>query len=693
VTASAEKYLLARFLPLGGGHKLKKEPIIRSPFAIDPFETIFMTEEEKNNLYNRRMDQLKQPYTVVDVLTKIYNRDFYDDLQNDLSSSSFKFESIKEPSEGWFNSDIEVKNLKIVCVESVFGQPANNFIVDICCESEFKVVETDVENCSYNRCSNIKATVRLRYQFNFIPCELSCNYLGIIYSDMESIYSLYPDAFHMDKYLLPVLKSTEDYERAARLIIEQDMHGYLDNDKMICGIEWIQNMGLNVYYGDFPENGVMGEYFLGFGKANVFDPETALFKEERINPGTILLNKDLIEKRGQLNTTATHEGIHHRLGYFFFMLQMCHGGCFSYLCKRYESKQERTTRWTTVDILELHANKLPAYILIQKKPGKAKAEELLKSYGGGRNLENLKRLIDDMAEHFCTTKTISRSRLYEFGYTEVRGIGVYLNGVLVPPYLSDLGKNQTYTIDEIDGVHEYVSNSKFRKVIDTGLYVYVEGHYCLNDRKYVAYDHFGDKHLTMYAREHMRECCLVFDIKYESIIAAVGGNVLRKTSAKKIVTFTGRNGESLVTAEGREINRRIDQEIEEEAIVEKSFNQITVDLMALKHITVDRLAESTGLSEDTIKNMRNNPDKKISIEAIVAVSIAMGLSYDDALKYIERSPSKLTGTKQMRLYRYALKHWNRLPVAEVNRKLIECEGTPLTNLIRGLNEDIFIATS
>ncbi len=673
---------------------MKNKPIIRSPFAIDPFKTMFMTEEEKNNLYNGRKDQLKQPYTVVDVLTKIYHRNFRDDLEDYLRIYSYEFESIKEPSEGWFNSDIEVKNLKVVHVESVFGQPVDDFLVDICCEAEFKVVETYGENFSYNRCSNAKGTVRLRYKFNFIPCELSCKFLWVVYSDMESLYSLYPDAFHMDRYLLPVLKTTEDYERAARLIIEQDMQGYLDNDKMICGIEWIQNMGLNVYYGEFPENGVMGEYFLGFGKANVFDPETASFKEQRINPGTILLNKELVDKRGQLNTTATHEGIHHRLGYFFFMLQMCRGGCFSYLCKRNEAKRDRTSRWTTVDILELHANKLPAYILIQEKPGKAKAEELLKSYGGGRNLENLKRLIDDMAEHFCTTKTVSRSRLYEFGYTEVRGIGIYLNGTLIPPYLSDLGSDQTYTVDEIDAVQEYVSNPLFTKVLDTGYYVYVEGHYCLDNRKYVAYDHFGDKHMTAYARDHMRECCLVFDIKDESIISSVAGNVLRKTSAKKkVVTFTGKNGESLVTAEGLEVNRTIDQEIEEEANVEKNFNQLTVDLMTMKHITIGRLADSTGLSEETIKNMRNDPDKKIGIEAVVAVSIAMGLSYDDALKYIERSPSKLTGTRQMRLYRYALKHWYRLPVAEVNRKLIECKGTPLTNLIRGLNEDIFIATS
>ena len=129
--------------------------------------------------------------------------------------------------------------------------------------------------------------------------------------------------------------------------------------------------------------------------------------------------------------------------------------------------------------------------------------------------------------------------------------------------------------------------------------------------------------------------------------------------------------------------------MKERSKAEKSFNQMTVDLMEYKGLTVPKLAERTGLSVDTIKNMRNNPNKKLDIETVVAACIGMGLSYETSMKYIEKSPSKLTETEQMYYYRYALMEWSDLTVAQVNRKLIQSGASPLTGLIEGFNEDIF----
>ena len=75
---------------------------------------------------------------------------------------------------------------------------------------------------------------------------------------------------------------------------------------------------------------------------------------------------------------------------------------------------------------------------------------------------------------------------------------------------------------------EYLRNPKFRQVIDSAYYVYAEGHYCLDDSRYVVKDHLGFKHLTSYAREHMDECCLVFEIKYDSRIGSFFNGVLHK---------------------------------------------------------------------------------------------------------------------------------------------------------------------
>ena len=60
------------------------------------------------------------------------------------------------------------------------------------------------------------------------------------------------------------------------------------------------------------------------------------------------------------------------------------------------------------------------------------------------------------------------------------------------------------------GSCEETAAEEFRRVIDTGLYAYVEGHYCLDSPEYIFTDRYGFRHLRPEARENMSACCLVF---------------------------------------------------------------------------------------------------------------------------------------------------------------------------------------
>ena len=670
---------------------MKERPIIRSPYAYDVDNIRFMSEAERKRLYERKEYIEKEPYTVIDVLKKVYHRDFIDDFKNSVFRDMRLLELYKKSSESCKISQFRIDSFKILRPESVFGQPIYDTIVDIYAEVGLRVLEINTELYDEKNIYPVKTRLRLRYSFDLRPCHLTCHYLGIVIGEESGVCSLFEDHIRTDKYLLPVLTNAEDYERMAKKIIEEDMPEHLDSKEWLCAIDWIESMGLAVYIGEFQEENVMGAYFYGFGRAMVYDPDIKRAKEEDINPGTILLNRKPLDSRGKINSTSCHEGIHHRLGYYYFMLQMTHGNQMSsYMYKRAD-KQKDITNWSPVEIMELHANKLPAYMLIQEKPGKEKAAELLESYGGVKTIDSMVSLVEDMAEYFGVTKTIAKSRLREFGYREVGGISQFIRGKQVKPYLDRLGKNETYTIDEYEGIQEYLRNPVFRRLIDRGNYLYVDGHYCINDRKYIETDTDDNNHLTVYARENMDECCLIFEYKYEKITASTANGSLQKSvsSVKKCV-YTDKFGESLVTEEGLAMRKKIELQMEERAVTTKSFNQMTVDLMTKKHFTVECLAEKTGLSEETIKNMRNNPNKRINIEAVVAVSIAMKLSPQTAQAYIESSPNKLLDTVDMNLYRYAIIEWNELSVAEVNRKLLECGAAPLTNLIDGYNEEVFV---
>ena len=66
---------------------------------------------------------------------------------------------------------------------------------------------------------------------------------------------------------------------------------------------------------------------------------------------------------------------------------------------------------------------------------------------------------------------------------------------------------------------------------------------------------------------------------------------------------------------------------------------MTVELMDRRKISINPLAESTGLSRETIKNMRNDSTRLFPIQEVVAVAIALHLPPDVSREYFKRSPS------------------------------------------------------
>lgn len=113
-------------------------------------------------------------------------------------------------------------------------------------------------------------------------------------------------------------------------------------------------MGLKIRYGVFPENDALGEYFFGFGTADTVNVATGSVEHSEINPGTIIINRGIISSEGMKNSTITHEGVHHLLGHYFFLLQKTHGHDYcSYMCKRHGREAEEHNRWTPTDVMEI----------------------------------------------------------------------------------------------------------------------------------------------------------------------------------------------------------------------------------------------------------------------------------------------------------------------------------------------------
>ena len=94
---------------------LKEAAITQSTHAFVPKE--HMTEREREELYRTRIDETFAPYTVIDVIRKVFHREFADDLKIYIGEHPDLF---KTTGSDWNVSRAWVNELKIIRPESVF---------------------------------------------------------------------------------------------------------------------------------------------------------------------------------------------------------------------------------------------------------------------------------------------------------------------------------------------------------------------------------------------------------------------------------------------------------------------------------------------------------------------------------------------------------------------------------------------
>ena len=128
----------------------------------------------------------------------------------------------------------------------------------------------------------------------------------------------------------------------------------------------------------------------------------------------------------------------------------------------------------------------------------------------------MESVVYELSDFFNVSKLSAKIRLIDLGYNEAIGVLTYVDDRYVASHAFErdaIKNNQTFTIGIQDALHEYAINSELRKMVDAGKYLYVDAHFCINDSKYVRQNDYGVPELTDYARQHIDECCLVFDVK------------------------------------------------------------------------------------------------------------------------------------------------------------------------------------
>jgi len=124
-------------------------------------------------------------------------------------------------------------------------------------------------------------------------------------------------------------------------------------------------------------------------------------------------------------------------------------------------------------------------------------------------------IINAVANYFGVSFKMAQIRMLDLDYIDYEGIQPYVNDVRVGCYsFNSTSKEnlQTFSISKEDIIRQYNTNEQFRKVMDSGKFLHIDGFVVLANSKYVMSSIHNEPVLTPYAKKNIDECCLRFDL-------------------------------------------------------------------------------------------------------------------------------------------------------------------------------------
>lgn len=619
-----------------------------------------------------------QPYSVAEVLQNVFHADFQTVLENYVRTET---EQIQEAGVLRGAEGMKVRLWSYLKTLSKLQQPTDRTVVDVILQSrlegQYKDGETRYESADF----------RLRYIFDLRVCHQCCiGPLVWVYKDWEDDPALSGFAFDTNDYLLPILYNS-DYETVAHAILDDffpEAKREIGGDASVVSSEELaRRMGLRVLDVRFADKTVMGQLYYNYGEAHLLDDSGKTYAQI-IRPGTILVNQDNCTTAATRNSTIAHECCHMYLDRWFFLLQMMTGRKYTPYSSRRRENRRYHHKNDALDWMELQCEKLPAYLLLERNDVIDYVEARLKQCNWKKTPENIRAIVDGLAERYEVSYQMAKYRMIELGYCEAGGIRNYVNDMVIPDHGCTWlwPANMTFTISAKDAALLAASDSEFERVICSGRYRYVEGHFCLNTDKYILRDYYGKPHLTVYARCHMEECCLGFTVggRYRRTEYAVSKVARNKTEP---VTDKYRAAYRLVAEPGSSEYEKENQAMVDDGLlwlefyknIPDDFAEMIKAIMKRKGITQENLSFELGVGRKALLNYLNQD--RPSVAHVVGICVALKVPYFISMEILGAAGIKLRSTEQDFLYRQFLLNAENLTVSRCEDILKQHNEKPL----------------
>lgn len=514
---------------------------------------------------------------------------------------------------------------------------------------------------------------------------------------------IYDGKFHeenaLDQFLVPYIRS-DDLEDIAEDFLE-----FYCKDAVYIGYcfpaqHFIYNNHIDIQEADLPDN-CLGRMYFKKSKATVYQtlpfehcPDPVRVENYEIQPGTILISHQryFLGSEGTHLLTIAHEIIHWYLHQKYFkLLELLDSENLMMSCDVapciYDDDMSpaQKAHW----FAEWQANALALRIAMPREFVKKALEESWDAVPiSTLAVHAIEETLTKVAQLFGVTQFVAKQRVRQLGFDLADGAFIRVDGKTYPPFIfkkNTLDYHQTFLIDQSGYEKLYRTNPDFSALIDSGKFIYLGYVTCINDPKYIEVDPFCPNIrlvLSSYAREHADECCLVFSwqgkTKLKEQFEFYGQAFLCKdVSADSYVEHSydkNFNEKCLQTAE--DISLEVDKYMKAMDAHNKTLNELskyTTFAEALKYhmerkkISVEVLAERSGLSDTTIKNYRSG-EVNPPIENVMAVCIGLNLSKVYSFNLLEFADYSIDrDSPRNRAYKFlldysdgTLEQWNQI---------------------------------
>jgi hypothetical protein len=500
----------------------------------------------------------------------------------------------------------------------------------------------------------------------------------------------------LSDYLIPIIHKDE-LDTVAEDFLRQYYPEALEKPMPVSSAELAERMGLTIRQEHITKTcSVFGQVFFADCLVPCYDEEKGVYHEVAVEEGTILVDPDVffMYTLGSYNNTIVHECVHWGLHRRFFELEKLYNEeAKSIVCQVKEGDAPEKKR-SPLEWMEWQANHLSPRILMPISTTKIKINELFAEKKAqspeAAPSEIMEQVVASLADFFGVSKQSAKIRMIDLGYTDAIGVFNYTEDGYVQSHSfksKAVGKNQTFVATEADLAIAFLTKPEFKSMMESGRYVYVDKHVCINDKKYIGRTAAGTAVLTDYAMQHMDECCLAFEISYKK------NNQYGASYYTECALFRAAMSDS--QAEAGYVHNQFNQALDIKASTSSDFQATVKAVTAIKktlpgefgdtlsaHIkrlglTNEALADRCLINEDNIRKYRSGA-KTPKLQTVVALCVGLQLSPLLCFDLLDKCGFTLKNGMEQAAYHIILCTMTQNSIYECNEMLRSMNLRPLS---------------